>query len=185
MPSEDRRGELDPTAYGPRGDHARAPASPLDGGCRVKQPIPASRVLVGDKATLARVWMPLSHESACQRALSMVVSHETLMHRSTEWFFRQPRRIRAAPARDAERDARCSFDSGRLHPPGAHDCSGRPPVVTDDDIGAAAFASGSERDPIVRRCARSSSRASVRAASPATTASHGGCRTNGGGVRRV
>jgi hypothetical protein len=34
-------------------------------------------------------------------------------------------------------------------------------VVTDDGIGAAAFASGSERGPIVRRCAQSSSGAGV------------------------
>src|SRR5688572_689562 len=37
--------------------------------------------------------MPLSHESACRRALSMVVSHRTLMHRSPEWFSRQPQTL--------------------------------------------------------------------------------------------
>jgi hypothetical protein len=38
---------------------------------------------------------------------------------------------------------------------------GRPAVVTDDDVHASAIADGSEREPIVSRHARSSSRASV------------------------
>jgi hypothetical protein len=50
---------------------------------------------------------------------------------------------------------------------------GRPPVVTDDDFGAAAFAGGSEREPIVRRRARLSSHAAVRGVAAGTPASMG------------
>ena len=79
-------------------------AAPGRRGCRVKQPISDAAGSVGHKAALARVWMPLSHESACRPAVGMVVSHRTLMHRSPEWFPDSLRR-KEKRGRRAGRDA--------------------------------------------------------------------------------
>jgi hypothetical protein len=94
----------------------------------------------------------------------------TSQHQSaagSSWRARSRRRplgiasVRPEPARRANHASLLPSRCERVPGPSTYARSGRPPVVTDHDIGAAAFASGSERDPIVRRCARSSSFPSI------------------------
>ena len=69
--------------------------------------------------------------------------------------------------RPIDRNATAFCGSGQLRRawPDAH--LGRPAVVTDEDVGASAIADGSEREPIVSRHARSSSRAGAATAQDA------------------
>jgi hypothetical protein len=69
-----------------------APTPALDGGCRVNSQDPPVCSVVGEINGNWLQMRSLSHHFAVFTSAAMVVSHDQLMHRHSEWFVRQPRR---------------------------------------------------------------------------------------------
>jgi hypothetical protein len=68
----------------------------LDGGCRVNVRKSTARRVLGRISEISAQMRLLSYQTEVCGTAGMVVSHDLLMHRSSERFVRQPRRVASA-----------------------------------------------------------------------------------------